>query len=459
MLIPSEAEGFMEPAVGGAAQRSGAASPTAAGDRSRSSGPRKAGKQQDRRRSLENIPNSRLSRRRLHVATSSHPQEREASMDGSTTTCVGIDIAKRSFDVAFLPAGQARTLPNDHHGAQQPLGLLPSAGNCRLVVEATGGYQRQLVAVPLDAGHHVAVVNPRQARDFARALGILAKTDRIDAHVLARYASQLQPPSAQKTPEKQALLQEIVTRRRQLVEHRTAEKNRLQTAASDTVRRSIRRLLDQLNKQIEKLEKELLDLIQADPLWKAKADLMQSVPGVAHGTSTALLADLPELGQLNRQEIAALVGLAPFNRDSGRFRGKRAIWGGRASVRSALYMAALSAKQWNPVIKAFAQRLEQAGKPFKVLITACMRKLLVILNTLLKKQTLEKPVPRTKKPLTPNTAAASPQARGAEAELREHVCSQAGALIVIHKSQALAIKEVIIAFSDRCHGNGQCRKP
>jgi transposase len=344
-------------------------------------------KQQDRRRSLENSPNSRLSRRRLHAAASSHPQEREDSMDGSNTTFVGIDIAKGSFDVAFLPQGQPLTLPNDHEGVQQLRQHLATAGTCLLVVEATGGYQRQLAAELLDAGHHVAVVNPRQVRDFARALGILAKTDRIDAQVLARYASQLQPPSAEKTPEKQTLLQEIVARRRQLVEHRTAEKNRLQTAVSPTVRQSIRRLIDQLNKQIQKLETELLDLIKADPQWKAKADLMQTVTGVAHGTSTALLADLPELGQLNRQEIAALVGLAPFNHDSGRFRGKRAIWGGRASVRSALYMAALSARQWNPVIKAFADRLERAGKPFKVVITACMRKLLVILNTLVKTNT------------------------------------------------------------------------
>lgn len=308
-------------------------------------------------------------------------------MDGSNTTFVGIDIAKGSFDIAFLPEGQPLTLPNDQDGFQQLLGHLPPAGTCLLVVEATGGYQRQLVAELLDAGHHVAVVNPRQVRDFARALGILAKTDRIDAQVLARYASHLQPPSAEKTPEKQTLLQEIVARRRQLIEHRTAEKNRLQGALSGTIRQSIRRSIDQLNKQIQKLERELLALIKADPQWKAKADLMQSAPGVAQGTSTTLLAELPELGQLNRREIAALVGLAPFNRDSGRFRGKRAIWGGRASVRSALYMAALSAKRCNPVIQAFAQRLEAAGKPFKVVITACMRKLLVILNALLKTNT------------------------------------------------------------------------
>jgi transposase len=308
-------------------------------------------------------------------------------MDGAKTTFVGIDIAKASFDVAFLPEGQPLTLPNDYDGFQQLLEHLPSAGTCLLVVEATGGYQRQLVAELLDAGYPIAVVNPRQVRDFARALGILAKTDRIDAQVLARYASHLQPPSAEKKPEKQALLQEIVARRRQLVEHRTAEKNRLPEALSGTIRLSIRRSIEQLDKQIQKLEKDLLALIKADPQWQAKADLMHSVPGVAQGTSSTLLAELPELGQLNRREIAALVGLAPFNRDSGRFRGKRAIWGGRATVRSALYMAALTAKRRNPVIQAFAERLEAAGKPFKVVITACMRKLLIILNTLLKTNT------------------------------------------------------------------------
>ena len=305
-------------------------------------------------------------------------------MEGSITTFVGIDIAKQSFDVGLLPAGQAVTLSNDAHGFEQLLRRLPPPGTCLVVVEASGGYQRGLVAELLAAGHRVAVVNPRQVRDFARGLGIRAKTDRIDAQMLARFAQQVQPRPVEKTSEKQAAFQELVARRRQLVEHRTAEKNRLETAATPWVRRSIRSLIDRLDREVRRIEKELLVQVEADPDWKSKAELLEAVPGVGAVTAACLLAELPELGAVSRQAIAALVGVAPFNRDSGRFHGKRSIWGGRASVRSALYMAALTARRANPVIRAFAERLARAGKPFKVVITACMRKLLVILNTLLK---------------------------------------------------------------------------
>jgi transposase len=314
-------------------------------------------------------------------------------MTESISSFVGIDVAKHSLDLCRLPDGRLpdgrlpdchrRTLSHDAPGHKELLGLLPAPGECLIVVEATGGYQRELVAGLLDAGHQVAVVNPRQVRDFARALGILAKTDQIDAYVLARFAEQLRPRTTAKVPEKQAELAQLVGRRRQLVELRTAEKNRLETSTAKTVRKSIQRVLGLLEKQIAAIEKDILALVQSDDHWKGKGDVLGSVPGIGPVTIASLLADLPELGMLNRQQIAALVGLAPFNRDSGQFRGRRSIAGGRAAVRSVLYMAALTARTHNPVIRQFAQRLEAAGKPFKVVITACMRKLLVTLNTML----------------------------------------------------------------------------
>jgi hypothetical protein len=210
---------------------------------------------------------------------------------------------------------------------------------------------------------------------------------RPDAAVIARFGQHARPRTIEKTPEKQAELEELVVRRRQLVNLRTAESNRLETISLKSVRKSIQHVVTMLKKQIERIEKEILALIDSDDDWKAKSNLLDSVPGVGPVTIASLIAGLPELGSLNRQEIAALVGLAPFNRDSGRFRGRRSIWGGRASVRSVLYMAALSARRCNPVIRQFAKRLEAKGKLFKVVITACMRKLLVIINTMVKNST------------------------------------------------------------------------
>ena len=230
----------------------------------------------------------------------------------------------------------------------------------------------------------MAVVNPRQVRDFAKGLGILAKTDRLDAQVIARFGQHVRPRTLAKTHEKQEELAQLVTRRRQLIELRTAENNRMETLVSKPVRKSVQQVVELLNKQIKRIEKEILALLESDDEWKDKGEIIQSTPGIGPVTVATLLAELPELGVLNRQEISALVGLAPFNRDSGPFHGKRSIWGGRASVRSALYMAALTARRCNPVIRSFAQRLEAQGKPYKVVMTACMRKLLVILNTLVK---------------------------------------------------------------------------
>lgn len=305
-------------------------------------------------------------------------------MDAKCETFVGVDIAKDSLDVCFLDAGKRFTTTNDREGFRQLLQELPAAGSCLVVVEATGGYQREMVAELIAAGHQVAVVNPRSVRDFARGLGFLAKTDRLDAEVIARFGQQANPRLTEKTPEKQEELQQLVVRRRQLIDLRTAEKNRLPLAHSRSVIKSIRSMIEQLQKKLRQIEKEITNLVESDEHLQCQTTLMKSVPGVGAVTAVSLVAELPELGRLNRQEIAALVGLAPFNRDSGKFHGRRSIWGGRATVRKALYMAALTARRCNPVISQFAKRLEDAGKPFKVVLTACMRKLLVILNTIVK---------------------------------------------------------------------------
>jgi transposase len=305
-------------------------------------------------------------------------------MDATSHAFVGIDVAKHSLDVCILSEDRCFTLPNDATGFQQLVEKLPAVGSCLVVVEATGGYQRRVVAALVLAGHSVAVVNPRQVRDFARGLGILAKTDRLDARVIARFGQHTNPRLVETDRENQAELRELVTRRRQLIELRTAEQNRLETTATRIVRKNVRHLVEQLDKQIRQLEEAIGELVESQPELCAKASLMKTVPGVGPVTVTSLLVDLPELGRLNRQQIAALVGVAPFNRDSGKFHGRRAIWGGRAAVRSVLYMAALTARRFNPFIRQFALRLEAAGKPFKVVLTACMRKLLVILNAMIK---------------------------------------------------------------------------
>ncbi len=311
-------------------------------------------------------------------------------MDGFSVI-VGIDIAKDSLDVHFLPEAKWASVPNKTQGHHELLAMLPEPGTCLVVVEATGGYERQLIAELLSAKHCVSRVNPRPVRHFAIALGIMAKTDRIDARVIARFGQQVNPRTLAETHKKQAELDQLVARRRQLVDLRTAENNRQQTVSVKDVRKSIQQVVDTLNKEIKRVEKKILSLVESNDDWKAKADLLQSTPGVGQTTAAVLLSDLPELGTLNRQEIAALVGVAPFNRDSGRFQGKRSIWGGRACVRSALYMAALTARTHNPSIRAFAERLATQGKTFKVIMTACIRKLLVILNTMVKTNTHWKP--------------------------------------------------------------------
>ena len=391
MLKSTQLVGQMETAVGKLAKRSEARFPTAAGDRSNALRSSETVPEQDRRRLNGTSPNGRQSRLRSKPPTSSHRQGRDVSMNASITSYVGIDVSKSSVDACILPSKTFLKLKQDDSGRRDLVSRLPCPGSCLIAVEATGGYERRLVADLVDAGHRVAVVNPRQVRNFAKGVGILAKTDRIDASVLARFAQDVQPRCLGQTPEKQSELEQLVVRRRQLVTLRTAEKNRMETITAKPVRKSLQQTIDHLNKQIRHLDKEILTLVQSQDDWRDKANVVQSVPGIGPVSGASLVAELPELGQLNRQQIASLVGVAPLNRDSGRFRGQRKIWGGRASVRSVLYMAALTARRHNPLIRTFADRLAAAGKKAKVIITACMRKLLVILNTMVKTNTLWNP--------------------------------------------------------------------
>lgn len=296
---------------------------------------------------------------------------------------VGIDVSKDTLDVHGLPTGSPSRFDNTAEGRAQLLSFLPKAGTSLSVVEATGGYERGLVAEAVTAGHHIAVVNPRQVRDFAKAFNVLAKTDRIDASVIARFAETTRPEPVGYN-ERQEQLRELIVRRRQLIDHRTAEKNRCETARSSLVRNSVRKLIETINKDIARIDRAVLELVQSNDDWRDRYRRLSEVPGIGKQTAAVMLAELPELGHLNRQQVSSLVGVAPFNRDSGQFRGRRSIWGGRVGVRNVLYMAALSAKRSNPVIRAFAARLLAKGKPPKVVITACMRKLLTILNALLR---------------------------------------------------------------------------
>jgi len=297
---------------------------------------------------------------------------------------VGIDVAKASLDACVWPEGRRLVATNDPAGVRRLIADLPAAESCLVVVEATGGYQRTVVAELLAAGYRTAVVNPRQVRDFARGLGLLAKTDRLDAEAIARFGQHASPRLVEPTSPEHQRLEELVARRRQLVELRAAETCRLETVSTRTVLKSVRTVIEQLGKLIRKIEKELADLVESDSQLQCRSCTLQTTPGVGAVTATTLVAELPELGRLSRGQISALVGVAPFNRDSGKFHGRRAIWGGRAQVRSVLYMATLTARRVNPVIRAFGERLQAAGKPFKVVMVACMRKLLVILNALLK---------------------------------------------------------------------------
>ena len=311
-----------------------------------------------------------------------------ASSSQTQARCyVGIDISAQRLDVQVLPTEQCQSVAYDPAGVTQLVGFLQPLEPTLIVVEATGKLEIPLVAALAVAALPVVVVNPRQVRDFARALGLLAKTDRIDASVLARFAESVRPQPRVLASEQQQAMQELVSRQRQLVEIRTAELNRLRRTRTTVVRHNLQIHLAWLDKQIQHIDRQIRQLITESPLWREKDQLLQSVPGVGPKLSSVLVAHLPELGQLNRRQIASLVGLAPFNHDSGQWRGKRFIAGGRGKVRCTLYMSSLVATHHNPVIRTLRQRLEHQGKPFKVVLTACMRKLLVILNAMLKNGT------------------------------------------------------------------------
>lgn len=303
---------------------------------------------------------------------------------------VGIDVSKAQLDIVSRPSGERWQVRNDPAGCSglvdRLLGLKPSL----IVLEATGGFEAAAVAALAAAGLPVVVVNPRQVHDFAKATGQLAKTDAISAAVLAHFGEAIRPPVRPLPDATAQELQHWLARRRQLVEMLTAEQNRL-PGAPGAVQAQIREHITWLRRQLHSVERTLKEQIQRSPVWREGEQLLRSAPGVGPVVATTLLADVPELGQLNRKEIAALVGVAPFNRDSGTLRGQRTIWGGRAPVRAVLYMAALVATRANPVIRVFYQRLLAAGKPKKVALTACMRKLLTILNAMMKHRTAWKP--------------------------------------------------------------------
>ena len=385
MFVKADSVSDTTAAVELSAERSEAVNSAAAGDRSSTlrSVPNEVVEELDRRQPLEFSPNSRQSRCCKSASTSSYLQGRDTSIM-NFEHFIGIDVAKAKLDLAMAPDATVTTFNNDSAGHAQLLSELPQPASCLIVVESTGRYERPVVLELVNAGHVVAVVNPRQVRDFAKALGILAKTDKIDARVIARFGEVVRPRAVAETQQKQDEMNELVTRRRQLLGTRTAEKNRQETTTSKVVRKSIQKSLDYLSKEIRRIDAAIAKLVQSDDDWKNKADIIQSIPGVGEVTSNTLIAELPELGKLNRKQISALVGVAPFNRDSGKFTGRRNIFGGRRDVRCVLYMAALSAKRHNPTIRAFADRLRSKGKSPKVIIVACMRKLLVILNTMVK---------------------------------------------------------------------------
>jgi len=301
---------------------------------------------------------------------------------------VGIDVAKETFHVASSPELLKTCLPNTLDGHRQLCRMLKEHTIALIVLEATGGYEKPIAAELLDAGLPVVVVNPRQVRDFANGLGQWAKTDPIDAQVLAKFAQIVKPaPKTHSTPQT-AELAELVRRRRQLNDLRCQESNRLLMIHHPKVKKSIKKMIKTLDFQINEIDQLIREHIDADDNFKNKDRILQSTPGVGPQTSAMLIANLPELGKLNRQEIAALAGLAPYDRSSGKYDGHAHIWGGRKDVRSVLYMAAFTACRFNPAIRALAERLRQNGKAYKVVITACMRKLLIILNTMIRNQTL-----------------------------------------------------------------------
>ena len=299
---------------------------------------------------------------------------------------VGIDVSKASLDVHVLPSGEHWTCGTDDASLDDLASRLNGLSPSKVVMEATGGFERPIAGLLLASGLEVAVVNPRHVRDFAKSIGRLAKTERLDAQLIALFAERVQPKARPLPDEEHQQLEALLGRRRQIVQMTTAEKNR-QKRATLTVRARIELHLDWLKRELKALDDDLSGMIRQNSVWRPKDDVMRSTPGVGRVFSMTALSLLPELGKVNDKEIAALVGVAPFNADSGTTRGRRIVWGGRLKVRQVLYMATLAAIRHNPVIRDFYRRLTDAGKPKKLAIVACMRKLLTILNAMMKSNT------------------------------------------------------------------------
>ncbi len=302
----------------------------------------------------------------------------------SSPAYVGVDVSKDRLDVHVRPSGQVFAVARDSHGLEQLANKLRALAPALIVLEATGGFEVAVAAALVSAQLPLAIVNPRQIRDFARATGRLAKTDALDAQVIALFAERIRPEPRPIADADSQILAELIARRRQVIEMIGMESNRLRQARDLRVQRAIEAMLKTLKAQLAVLDRDTNDTVKGSPAWREADELLTSVPGVGEVTARTLIADLPELGQLDRRRVAALVGVAPINRDSGQMRGRRLIAGGRTEVRNALYMATLSATRWNPVISKHYQALVERGRPKKVALVACMRRLLGILNAIVR---------------------------------------------------------------------------
>lgn len=307
-------------------------------------------------------------------------------MTSSSSCFIGIDVSKNQLDVGERPNQDTWSIANNEQGISALVDRIASLNPVLIVMEATGGLEIPLTSALVAKELPVVVVNPRQVRDFAKATGKLAKTDAIDALVLAHFAEAVRPEIRSNRDIKSQQLAAMVTRRRQLIQMITAEKNRL-SQAPKWIRKDIKSNIESLKKRLKKIDNDLSKTLKSSSVWCEKDDIIRSIPGAGPVLSVSLLAGIPELGNLNRRQVAALIGVAPLNRDSGMFKGKRMIWGGRAQVRNVLYMAALAATRFNPIIKSFYERLIDQKKKPKVAITACMRKLLTIINAMIKNNT------------------------------------------------------------------------
>jgi transposase len=305
-------------------------------------------------------------------------------MEEAVGWAFGVDVSKQFLDLATGPAAEVQRFVHDVAGIDAIVELAQRDQPDRIVVEATGGWESALVAVLAHAGLPVVIVNPRQVREFARATGKLAKTDELDARMLCAFALAVKPPLRPLKDEQAQMLAALVTRRQQLLQMRTAEKNRLALSTPGLVQRNLKEHIKWLDRHLKDTERDIGQLIKVTPLWCETERLLEQIPSVGRVTSHTLIAQLPELGSLNRKQIAALVGVAPFNHDSGLLRGRRTTWGGRAEVRQVLYMATMSAIRCNPAIRRFYRRLRENGKPGKVALVACMRKFLTILNAIVR---------------------------------------------------------------------------